>query len=292
MCSMQRGTDAVIVATDDLELHGRSREARAQACAADDQPRQRLAHRLVALDGRHPRRALRPGAALRPRAAGLARARPLHPQQGARLRGALRGARRARLLPGRERLDTYYQDGSPLAGHATHKGVPGVEVSTGSLGHGLSLGAGMALAPQARRQAAPRLCVCSATASATRARSGRRRCSRRTTGSTTSSAIVDYNKIQSLGRVKDVLDLEPLADKWRAFGWACARSTATTSRRSTHAFAAVPLRARPAELHRRPHGQGQGRHLHGGQAPVALPVAARRGARRRRSGRSSRRRPA
>ena len=32
-------------------------------------------------------------------------------------------------------------------------------------------------------------------------------------------AIVDYNKIQSLGDVKDVLDLEPLADKWRAFGW-------------------------------------------------------------------------
>ena len=33
-------------------------------------------------------------------------------------------------------------------------------------------------------------------------------------------AIVDYNKIQSFGAVKEVLDLEPLADKWRAFGWA------------------------------------------------------------------------
>ena len=41
---------------------------------------------------------------------------------------------------GREWLDTYYQDGARLAGHVTHTGVPGVEVSTGSLGHGLPLG--------------------------------------------------------------------------------------------------------------------------------------------------------
>jgi transketolase len=47
---------------------------------------------------------------------------------------------------GHDWLDTYCQDGARLAGHVTHTGVPGVEVSTGSLGHGLSLGAGMALA--------------------------------------------------------------------------------------------------------------------------------------------------
>ena len=46
----------------------------------------------------------------------------------------------------REWLDTYCQDGSKLAGHITHHGVPGVEASTGSLGHGLSIGCGMALA--------------------------------------------------------------------------------------------------------------------------------------------------
>src|SRR5712691_8861194 len=43
-------------------------------------------------------------------------------------------------------LETFYQNGSRLAGHATHHYVPGVEVSTGSLGHGLSIAAGMALA--------------------------------------------------------------------------------------------------------------------------------------------------
>src|SRR5207245_2191228 len=42
-------------------------------------------------------------------------------------------------------LDTFYENGGRLAGHATHWGVPGVEASTGSLGHGLALASGMAL---------------------------------------------------------------------------------------------------------------------------------------------------
>jgi transketolase len=116
-------------------------------------------------------------------------------------------------------LDTFYGDGSVLAGHATHKGVPGVEVSTGSLGHGLSLGTGMALAAK---------------------RDGRAYCTyvllsdgECDEGSTWEAilfashhqldnlvAIVDYNKIQSLGTVEEVLALEPFAEKWCAFGWA------------------------------------------------------------------------
>ena len=47
-------------------------------------------------------------------------------------------------------LDTHYQDGSILSGHVSHKGVPGVEFSTGSLGHGLSVAAGFALAAKRR----------------------------------------------------------------------------------------------------------------------------------------------
>ena len=54
-------------------------------------------------------------------------------------------------------LETFYQNGSPLAGHATHKGVPGVEISTGSLGHGLPMATGMALAAQARSSQPPHL---------------------------------------------------------------------------------------------------------------------------------------
>jgi transketolase len=117
-----------------------------------------------------------------------------------------------------EELDTFYQDGSPLAGHATHKDVPGVEVSTGSLGHGLSLGTGMALAAKRDGKSHRVWCMLSDG-----------ECDE---GSVWEAAlfaphhrldnliaIIDYNKIQSFGAVKDVLDLEPLAEKWRAFGW-------------------------------------------------------------------------
>lgn len=115
-------------------------------------------------------------------------------------------------------LETYYLDGTRLAGHATHKGTPGVELSTGSLGHGLPVGIGMALA--ARRDGQPqRVFVLLSDGECDE-------------GSNWEAAlfaphhrldnlvvIVDYNKIQSLGDVKDVLNLDPLADKWRAFGW-------------------------------------------------------------------------
>jgi len=116
-------------------------------------------------------------------------------------------------------LESFYQNGSRLAGHATHAGVPGIEVSTGSLGHGLSIGTGMALAAQ-RDSKLYRVFVLLSDGECDE-------------GSTWEPAlfaphhkldnlvaIVDYNKIQSLGTVQEVLDLEPLADKWRAFGWA------------------------------------------------------------------------
>src|SRR5205807_10186772 len=115
-------------------------------------------------------------------------------------------------------LDDFYQDGARLAGHATHVGVPGVEISTGSLGHGLPIGCGMALAAK-RDQAAYRVFVM--------LRDGE--CDE---GSNWEAAlfaphhrldnlvvIIDYNKIQSLGTVREVLNLDPLAAKWESFGW-------------------------------------------------------------------------
>jgi transketolase len=116
-------------------------------------------------------------------------------------------------------LDHYGEDDTPLAGHITHAGVPGVEVSTGSLGHGLPLACGMALA--GKRLGRPYRVFALLSDG---------ECDE---GSTWEAAlfaphhrldnlvaIVDYNKIQSFGTVKEVLDLAPLADKWRAFGWA------------------------------------------------------------------------
>lgn len=117
-----------------------------------------------------------------------------------------------------EWLDEFYQDGGHLAGHATHVGVPGVEFSTGSLGHGLPVCCGLALAAKRDRRNYRVFTLLSDG-----------ECDE---GSNWEAAlfaphhkldnltvIVDYNKIQSLGSVREVLDLEPFADKWRAFGW-------------------------------------------------------------------------
>jgi len=116
------------------------------------------------------------------------------------------------------KLATHYQDGSDLCGHVSHKGIPGVEVSTGSLGHGLSLATGMALAAKIDQKKHRIFTLLSDG-----------ECDE---GSTWEAvlfaahhhldnliAIIDYNKIQSLDTVADTLALEPFADKWRSFGW-------------------------------------------------------------------------
>ena len=115
-------------------------------------------------------------------------------------------------------LQTYGQDGSRLMSHISHK-VPGVEFSTGSLGHGLPFGCGKALAAKRRRKSWRTFVILSD--------------GELDEGSNWEAilfapqhrldnlvAIVDYNKIQSLGSVKEVLDLHPLAEKFRAFNWA------------------------------------------------------------------------
>lgn len=117
------------------------------------------------------------------------------------------------------RLDQFYANGTQLAGHVTHHGLPGVELSTGSLGHGLPVGCGMALA--AKRDGYPmRVFVllsdgeCDEGSNWEAALFAPHHCLDNLT------VIIDYNKIQSFGSVAEVLNLEPLAEKWRAFGWA------------------------------------------------------------------------
>lgn len=117
-----------------------------------------------------------------------------------------------------ELLLNHYQNGSVFSGHVSHKGIPGVEVSTGSLGHGLSISCGMAYA--AKMDEKKHFVV-------TLMSDGE--CDE---GSNWEAilfaghhklnnliAIVDYNKIQSLDCVKNTLDLEPFPEKWASFGW-------------------------------------------------------------------------
>jgi len=114
-------------------------------------------------------------------------------------------------------LDKFYLPGGLLPGHATHT-VPGIEVSTGALGHGLPIACGMSLAAKLDRKKWRVFCLISD--------------GELDEGSTWEALlfaphhqldnltiIIDYNKIQALGKNDKVLNLEPLVDKLRAFNW-------------------------------------------------------------------------
>lgn len=116
-----------------------------------------------------------------------------------------------------EELRTHYQNGSRLSGHVSHH-LPGVDLSTGSLGHGLGVGAGMAYALKKDRKDNRVFVVL-----------GDGECNE---GSVWEAAlfanhfrlqnliaIVDHNHMQSLDFNENTLEIENFGDKWRAFGW-------------------------------------------------------------------------
>ena len=115
-------------------------------------------------------------------------------------------------------LNTFCQKGSILGGHPEAPLIPGVEFSTGSLGHGLSLGVGMAFAGKLDKKDYRVFALLSDG-----------ECQE---GSVWEAAmfashhkldnliaIIDHNKLQSLGRVDEIVSLGPFVDKWKAFGW-------------------------------------------------------------------------
>jgi transketolase len=116
-----------------------------------------------------------------------------------------------------EQLDTYAMDGSMFLSHTSHK-IPGVEISSGSLGHVLSIATGVAFAAKLKKATFKVFCIVSD--------------GELNEGSNWEPImlapqhkldnlvlIIDYNKIQSLGFVKDVIDLEPLRAKFESFRW-------------------------------------------------------------------------
>ena len=118
----------------------------------------------------------------------------------------------------KSKLATFCKAGSILGGHPEYTKVPGVEFSTGSLGHGLSVGVGLALSARIQNRDT-RVFVIMGDGEINE-------------GSVWEAALcaskhqlnnliilIDYNKMQSYDRIENVLPLEPLAEKWRSFGF-------------------------------------------------------------------------
>ncbi|MBI2438268.1 MAG: transketolase [Lentisphaerae bacterium] len=119
----------------------------------------------------------------------------------------------------RDELGRFCQFEGILGGHPEYGKVPGVEASTGALGHGLSIGVGMALAARMDHQAW-RVFVLTGDGECDEGSIWEAALSAGKHKLSALTVIVDYNKMQSYGSTTEIQDLEPFADKWRSFGFA------------------------------------------------------------------------
>jgi transketolase len=117
-----------------------------------------------------------------------------------------------------DKLKTHYQDGSDLSGHVSHKGIPGVEFSTGSLGHGLPVATGMALAAKINKNK-HRVVVLMSDGECDEGSNWEAILFAAHHKLNNLVAIIDRNRLQSIHSTEDTLSLEPFPDKWKSFGW-------------------------------------------------------------------------
>src|SRR5690349_2811050 len=115
-------------------------------------------------------------------------------------------------------LQTYNCDGAVLAEQPSPGCVPGVEAATGSLGHGLSLGLGMALAGRLQGKSY-RVFVLLSDGECNEGSVWEAALFAPAQRLDHVVAIVDYNKWQATGRSEEIMALKPLRQKWQAFGW-------------------------------------------------------------------------
>jgi transketolase len=136
-------------------------------------------------------------------------------------------------------LDNYCKDGSMLTGHINSE-VPGAEFSTGSLGHGLPVACGVALAGQAGHNPY-RVFVMLSDGELDEGSNWEAILFAPHHKLDNLVAIVDYNKLQGFGATPDVLDLEPLDKKWQTFGWSVRVIDGHNHSEINAAFKAVPF---------------------------------------------------
>jgi transketolase len=136
-------------------------------------------------------------------------------------------------------LDSFMAPLSVLNGHPNRRKVPGVEANTGPLGHGLPIGVGSAIA--ARLSSKPwRTFVVLGDGELQEGSNWEAAMSAGHRGLDNLTAIVDRNRLQQGARTEDTNRLEPLADKWRAFGWEVIELDGHDHAALWAAFTAVP----------------------------------------------------
>ena len=137
---------------------------------------------------------------------------------------------------------------SCLGGHPEVGKIPGVEASTGALGHGLSIGVGMALAARIRGDGG-RVVVVTGDGEINEGSVWEAALSAAKHRLDNLTVMVDYNKLQSYGATREVLDLEPLAEKWRAFGFGVSEINGHDMEALRNTLARLPLESgRPSAV--------------------------------------------
>ncbi len=135
----------------------------------------------------------------------------------------------------------FAKDEGTLEHHPNYDIKRGIEASTGSLGHGLSLGVGMALAAKYNKSK-QRIYVLLADGELNEGSNWEAIMFAAQHKLDNLVAIVDYNKIQALGRVKDIIDLKPLDKKWQSFNWSVKEINGHNFKQIFNALEKVPFK--------------------------------------------------
>ena len=117
-----------------------------------------------------------------------------------------------------EHLKTFCKPGSNLGGHPKINDVPGVEASTGALGHGLSFGIGIAYANKIDKKP-NHTYVILGDGECQEGSIWEGALSAPTLGLDNLTVIVDHNKLQAMDELESIVKIQPFAEKWKSFGW-------------------------------------------------------------------------